>query len=422
MIKAYHPLLLWMAAFLLPMITDGQVIYRIGPENADCNHPIQLFDTIYGPTTAPEGSGKTLEFSSVKNDPYSFETEHNTVWYFFEADADCDLSFDIIPLSLKDDYDFILFRYEGPATCQQIKERVLLPVRSCISRNDTTIGSKTGLSSGGVDEFIHSGPGSSYAKHLPVKAGEKFLLVLDNVYPNGSGHHIHLKYRNCHEPAPPVVEVPSNFLNINIRDASTFQMVPAEIHLINKSIPKPGEGTQRWDTTGSLITKLDRNTTYQIIVKAQGYFQYTDQVKTGADYQTYLKTVHLNKIEEGKKVSFSNILFVGGSDQFLRESYPILDDIIQTLKDQPGIEIEIIGHVNEPHNNRSGQSATQNQALSERRALAVYNYLVRKQIPTNRLSWVGKGSTEMIYPYASSEEQMQANRRVELLIKKYGSE
>ncbi|MFO7722298.1 MAG: OmpA family protein [Bacteroidales bacterium] len=400
----------------------GQVLYRIGPEHADCPNAIELYDTVYGPTTAPVGPGEAMELSSYRNDLFSFEQEHHTVWYLFEVPDHCDLLLDIVPLSEQDDYDFLIFKYIGDETCRLIRDKKHKPVRSCISRNDLKIGSRTGLSYEAKEEYIHSGPGPSYAMALPVKAGERYLLVLDNVYPGGNGHHIHLKYRNCHEPPHVEPDPPSNFLNLNIRDANTLQMIDGDISLINRTASKSEEATQRWEGTGSLITRLDRQTTYQIVVKAEGYFQSTDQVKTGADYQTYLKTIHLNRIVEGKKVSFSNILFFGGTDQFLRESYPVLDDIIQTLTDQPGIEVEIIGHVNEPYNNRSGNTPAQNQTLSEKRAQAVYQYLIRKGVDAKRLSWVGKGNSEMIYPYANTEDQMQANRRVELYIKKYGNE
>jgi len=415
----------WMILLIAIGLTGtlkSQILYRIGPEHADCRNAIELYDTIYGPTTPPIGGGSVVEFDSHRADLYSFEKEHNTVWYLFEVDASCDLLLDIIPLSKGDDYDFILYRYQGPETCDLILRREIKPVRSCISRNDLTIGGRTGLSYDAKDEFIHSGPGSSYAKALPVKKGEKYLLVLDNVYPNGDGHHLHLKYRNCGETPAEPAEKPSNFLNLSVRDGSTFEPLKARITLTNRSAARSGASPQtEWDSISNIITPLEQQSTYQIIVKAAGYFQFTDQVRTGNDFQTYLKTASLHRIEEGKSVSFSNILFLGGSEQFLRESYPVLDDIIQTLKDQPGIEIEIIGHVNHPLNSRGGNTAAQNQSLSERRAQAVYSYMVRKGIAAGRLSWSGKGSTEMVYPYAATEEEMQANRRVDLLIKKQGN-
>ncbi|HRZ41613.1 MAG TPA: OmpA family protein [Bacteroidales bacterium] len=420
-----HTFFCWVFLFgiyLIPWHASAQKLYRIGAENGDCQNAIELLDTVFGPTTPPLGPGSVPEFNSTKHDLYSFEQEHHTVWYIFEALDDCDLLLEVVPLSVKDDYDFILFRYEGDNTCADIRERKIIPVRSCISRNDTLIKSRTGLSYSAKDDFIHSGPGPSFSRPLPMKKGERYLLVLDNVYSGGDGHHLYLKYGNCRKPEPAVQVQPSNYLNLTVRESGTIKPVAARITLIDKSATGADADSVIWEDSSSIFTKMKRSAQYQLLVQAPGYFQFSDIVKTGADFQTYLKTVNLVPIKEGKKVSFSNILFVGGSDQFLRESYPVLEDIIQTLKDQPGIEIDIIGHVNEPYNNRSGKSTAENQTLSEKRAFAVYQYLIRKGIASSRLSWQGKGSTEMVYPYASTEDQMQANRRVELYIKKYSSE
>jgi len=417
--RVFKWLLFWMPLWIGH--AEAQVLYRVGPEHADCRNAIEIFDTIYGPTTAPSGQGEILEFNSHRSDLYSFEKEHNTVWYIFEVRRDCDLLLDIIPISPKDDYDFILFRYQGPETCELIRQRAIIPVRSCISRNNPSIGSRTGLSYEAKDDFIHSGPGPSYARALPVKAGEKYILVLDNVYPDGSGHTVHLKYRNCREEPKPPPDEPSNFLNINVRDAATREPVKAEIILHNRSAWRSEHPSRIWSDTARVIARLDQQTTYQVVVKAPGYFQYSDEFRTGSDFQTYLKTAALLRIEEGRSVSFTNILFSGGSDKLLRESYPILDNIAETLKDQPDIVVEIIGHVNDPLNARSSTTPAMNQSLSERRAQAVYTYLLRKGVPSSRMTWSGRSNSEMVYPYAATEEEMQANRRVEFSIKKQGS-
>lgn len=398
---------------------NGQSIYRVGPEHADCKNAIHIYDTIFGPTTPPSGYGKIMEFNSYLGDPYSFEKEHNTVWYRFTVPRTCDLLFDIIPTSIDDDYDFLLYRWKGDNTCELIKNREITPVRSCISRNDPSIGSRTGLSYDAEKDFINAGPGASYANALPVEKGESYILVLDNVYPNGDGHTLHLKYRNCKEEEPDNAVEPSNYLNLTVRNSETFEKVKANIYIINRSRPRSEQDTTFFEMTENIFIKLDRQSVYEIIARSPGYFQQTDQLRTYSDYQTYLKTMHITKIEENKSISFNNILFHGGSDKFLRESFTVLDDIIQTLKDHPGIEVEVIGHVNAPHQFFGRTSRAQNQSLSDRRAKAVYDYLIRKGISTNRLSWSGKSNREMIYPYAETEEEMQANRRVEILIKRY---
>jgi outer membrane protein OmpA-like peptidoglycan-associated protein len=56
--------------------------------------------------------------------------------------------------------------------------------------------------------------------------------------------------------------------------------------------------------------------------------------------------------------------------------------------------------------------------LSKERAEAVYNYLVNRRINKSRLQWHGYGNKEMVYPVPVNEDEMEANRRVEVEIEK----
>jgi outer membrane protein OmpA-like peptidoglycan-associated protein len=69
----------------------------------------------------------------------------------------------------------------------------------------------------------------------------------------------------------------------------------------------------------------------------------------------------------------------------------------------------------EGHTDSTGSDAY-NQALSQRRADAVLNYLVRKGVPANRLTARGFGKSS---PVASNDtrEGRALNRRVELEVK-----
>ncbi len=84
-----------------------------------------------------------------------------------------------------------------------------------------------------------------------------------------------------------------------------------------------------------------------------------------------------------------------------------LDAVVSILKRNPGIEVEIQGHTD----NRG--AAEMNRKLSERRAAAVYNYLIEKGIDADRLSYKGYGETD---PVASNETAAgrAENRRVEI--------
>ena len=56
--------------------------------------------------------------------------------------------------------------------------------------------------------------------------------------------------------------------------------------------------------------------------------------------------------------------------------------------------------------------------LSAARARLIYEILIDKGIPAERMFWKGMGNTEMIFPNAGIEEEKRKNMRVEILILK----
>jgi len=88
--------------------------------------------------------------------------------------------------------------------------------------------------------------------------------------------------------------------------------------------------------------------------------------------------------------------------------YPALDDIVVVLKKNPALIIEIQGHTD------NIGTSEYNRRLSERRAKAVKDYLVKKGIERKRLFAVGFGA---IRPVATNRTDAgrSLNRRVELV-------
>ncbi len=87
--------------------------------------------------------------------------------------------------------------------------------------------------------------------------------------------------------------------------------------------------------------------------------------------------------------------------------YPQLDKVVEVLKKNPSLKIEIQGYTD-----NIGTPAY-NQALSEKRAQSVKNYLVKKGIAQDRLYTVGYGATRPIVPNDTPGARAE-NRRVEL--------
>ncbi len=94
----------------------------------------------------------------------------------------------------------------------------------------------------------------------------------------------------------------------------------------------------------------------------------------------------------------------------LPESFKVLNDVVQVLKDRPDMKIRIEGHTD------SQGSDEYNQKLSEARAASVLNYLVEQGgIDRSRLTSVGYGETRPIDTNRTPEGR-QRNRRVEFHI------
>ncbi len=91
------------------------------------------------------------------------------------------------------------------------------------------------------------------------------------------------------------------------------------------------------------------------------------------------------------------------------ESIAILDAAVQTMGEHGTLVVEVAGHTD------STASESYNQALSERRAKVVYDYLVGKGISADRMTWRGYGE---LSPIATNdtEEGRAKNRRTELVI------
>jgi OOP family OmpA-OmpF porin len=92
------------------------------------------------------------------------------------------------------------------------------------------------------------------------------------------------------------------------------------------------------------------------------------------------------------------------------DSTALLDRLIEIALRCPTAAIEVAGHTD-----GDGEDAF-NQALSEKRAQAVVDYLVKAGLPASRFTAVGYGSTQPIAGNDTDEGKAQ-NRRIEFLVR-----
>jgi OOP family OmpA-OmpF porin len=104
------------------------------------------------------------------------------------------------------------------------------------------------------------------------------------------------------------------------------------------------------------------------------------------------------------------INFDTGKSVIKPESKPIIEQIVQMLKENPALSISVEGHTDNVGNKES------NKRLSDNRAKAVLNAIIDQGIDAKHLSSIGHGQDKPIADN-NTEEGRAKNRRVELVKK-----
>jgi len=282
--------------------------------------------------------------------------------------------------------------------------------------------------------------GELVANATPNFMTGKFLLIL-NPGPHGK------KYKVNYEATgyQPVVH------SINIEPGSAYQVVEHEIDFDFINLESKTAGTislsgtiknekgafipgvqinVKDNNTGALIHTyttssdsgfyyfvLDRGKNYNVSFEATGYlFQsHNIDIPKKSDYVELKKNVVLEKIHEGAKMVLNNIFFDKNKSTLRKQSMVELETVLKLLKENPKMVIEISGHTDNAGNDKL------NQKLSQDRAQAVVNFLVKKGSSKKQLIAKGYGKTQPIAPNALPNGKpdpagMQLNRRVEMKI------
>jgi outer membrane protein OmpA-like peptidoglycan-associated protein len=114
-------------------------------------------------------------------------------------------------------------------------------------------------------------------------------------------------------------------------------------------------------------------------------------------------------IETGATVVLNNIFFDFDRSVLKEDSYPELRRVAEFMTNNSEVEIEIAGHTD------NMGSTTYNQGLSNKRAKAVFDYLVENGVASDRVVSRGFGEGSPVADNDTSEGRAQ-NRRVEFKI------
>lgn len=199
-----------------------------------------------------------------------------------------------------------------------------------------------------------------------------------------------------------------------VSNAKDGQPVASDIRIIDLANGTTVANTSSDGKNGLYIVSLPAGKDYAFHVTANGFLFHSQNVEKNNEngneqWQPVTVDIALHPIESGERIALRNVFFETGRWEILPESEYELAKVVDLLTKNPTLKIELGGHTD-----NVGRPEA-NQHLSEQRAKAVYDYLINKGIPSNRLSYKGYGETQ---PVATNDtdEGRRENRRTEIKV------
>jgi outer membrane protein OmpA-like peptidoglycan-associated protein len=165
------------------------------------------------------------------------------------------------------------------------------------------------------------------------------------------------------------------------------------------------------DEEGNYLITLPEGKDYAFSVNRKGYLFYSDNFSLSNNPvdSVYNKDIPLQPLEAGAIIVLKNIFFDSKKYDLKQESVVELDKVVQLLKDNPNLKIQIAGYTD------NVGLAKDNLLLSNNRAKTVVDYLVSKGIVQARLVFKGFGAANPVADNVT-ESGKALNRRTELSV------
>lgn len=213
------------------------------------------------------------------------------------------------------------------------------------------------------------------------------------------------------EPSAPIMSSETTLLKGVIKDKDSNTSVSATIEITDNETHEVIATYKSNSKTGKYLLTLPSGKNYGITVVSDDYLFHSENlnIPSYSTYKEIFKEIDLAKIDVGALIVLKNIFFDSRESTIRKESIPELERLVELLKSNPSIKIEISGHTD----NIGAEDYNKN--LSEERAKAVVDYLIKKSVDTARLEYAGFGYSKPISSN-ETEEGRQLNRRTEFKV------
>jgi outer membrane protein OmpA-like peptidoglycan-associated protein/tetratricopeptide (TPR) repeat protein len=195
-----------------------------------------------------------------------------------------------------------------------------------------------------------------------------------------------------------------------IFDKKTQKGLPSAVELIDLATKQVISKVQT-NESGNYLVTLPVGKDYAFNVNRKGYLFFSDNfaLSLAPPDSVYNIDIALQPIEINATIVLKNIFFDVAKYDLKPQSQVELDKVLQLLKENPSLKIEISGHTD-----NIGKDAD-NLLLSQNRARSVVNYLSANGIEIKRLSFKGFGQAQPVAENKTESGRAQ-NRRTELKV------
>ena len=172
-----------------------------------------------------------------------------------------------------------------------------------------------------------------------------------------------------------------------VRDEQGEPIADAKLRIVGSDGTNSRVNARR---DGTYKIKLNKEVKYVMLATARGYLNAKEQWDTKGlkDSKTYTLDFALSPIS--RPVKMENIFYEFGRWELTQASEKELEGLIKLLNDNPNITIELSAHTDMKGNEEF------NQELSQKRAQACCDYLIKKGIEKERLTPVGYGKSKPV--------------------------
>ncbi len=184
-----------------------------------------------------------------------------------------------------------------------------------------------------------------------------------------------------------VSQIKQTILRGTVNDENTLSPLQATVEVIDLARHDVVTKLKSSSTNGSFFTTFITGSNYQLRISAPGYWIHQEPLQ--ADQLTTFETINrdglmLKRINIGKPMDLSNLLFDENSAELTPEAKAELEDVVILLANNENVRINLAGYCSNKENDPN--------TLSAKRARKVLEFLVFRGIQASRVTIEGRGA------------------------------